>query len=305
MLPVPLNSWKISSSMRRTGVHQCGGENRERPAVLNLARGGKHLARNFQSARVHAAGHRATTAAVNTVVGAGDARERIKQHENILARLDDAAAALDHEARKADVRFQIHVVRRRDDFGLHRALKIRDFFRAFVKQHNNRVNFRMIRRDRIANLLEDGRLARARRRDDDAARAFADRRDEVNHARLDQVRRGLELKFFNRVNAREVLEADDFRVILERQVVDLLNGLELRAGAAMRRLRGADDMAALAQKIAADGIGRDEDVGRLGMKMIGGGAQKSEALLGDFKIARTEIRRFLAVVFCIAHNCFV
>ena len=59
----------------------------------------------------------------------------------------------------------------------------------------------MVRRDGVANLLENGGLARARRRDDDAARALADRRDKVNDARLDQVRRGFELEFFDRVNA--------------------------------------------------------------------------------------------------------
>src|ERR1035437_4263917 len=89
----------------------------------------------------------------------------IEQHENVLAGFDDATAALDHEAREADVRIQIHVVRRRDDFGLHRALEIRDFFRAFVNQQNHRVNFWMIRRDGVANLFEDGGFARARWRD--------------------------------------------------------------------------------------------------------------------------------------------
>ena len=155
----------------------------------------------------------------------------------------------------------------------------------------------MISGDGVANLFEDGRLARARRRDDDAARAFADGRDEINHARLDQVRRGFELKFFNRVNAREVLEADDFRVILKRQVVDFFHGLELRAGAAMRRLRGADDVAALAQKIATDGVWRDEDIGRLRVIMILRRPQKAEALLGNLQKARTVIGRFIVVIF--------
>ena len=75
----------------------------------------------------------------------------------------------------------------------------------------------------------------------------------------------------------------------------------------MRRLRGADDMAALAQKIAADGVGRDEDVGGFGMKMIGGGAQKSEAFFGDFQIAGTGvgIRCFITVRVWTAHNVCV
>ena len=53
---------------------------------------------------------------------------------------------------------------------------------------------------------------------------------------------------------REVFEADGLDVILERHVVDLFDGLELRAGAAMRRLGRALDVAALAQKTAPDGV---------------------------------------------------
>jgi hypothetical protein len=34
----------------------------------------------------------------------------------------------------------------------------------------------------------------------------------------------------------------------------------------MRRLGGAGDQAAFAQKIALDGVGRDKNVGRFGMK---------------------------------------
>jgi len=59
----------------------------------------------------------------------------------------------------------------------------------------------------FANLLENGGLAGAGRRDDDAARAFANGRDEINHARLDEVRRGLQLEFFNRVNRGQVFKA--------------------------------------------------------------------------------------------------
>jgi hypothetical protein len=120
---------------------------------------------------------------------------RIEQHKNILAAFHHAAAALDHEARKAHVRFQILVVGGGDDFGLDRALEIRDFLGALVNQKNHRMNFGMVGGDGVGDLLEDGRLARARRRDDQAARAFADGRDQVNDARFEQVGRGFEIDF--------------------------------------------------------------------------------------------------------------
>ncbi len=48
--------------------------------------------------------------------------------------------------------------------------------------------------DGVGDLLENGRLARARRRDDQSARALADGRDQVDDARLQQVRRGLQVE---------------------------------------------------------------------------------------------------------------
>jgi hypothetical protein len=37
----------------------------------------------------------------------------------------------------------------------------------------------------------------------------------------------------------------------------------------MRRLRRPGDVAAFAQETAPDGVGRDKNVGRLGVKMVG------------------------------------
>ena len=195
------------------------------------------------------------------------------------------------------MRFQIHVVRRRDDLGLDGTLKIRDFLRAFINEQHHRVDFRVVRGDGVADLLEDGGLAAARRGDDQPARAFANRRDEVNDARFEQFGSGFEVELFNRVNGGEVFKTDGLGVFLERHVVDFVNGLELRTRAAMWRLRRSSDMAALAQKAAADGVGRDKDVGGFGVKMVGSRPQETEALLGNFQVAGTVIGRFIVVVF--------
>ena len=238
------------------------------------------------------------------IVGAGDAGERVHEHKDVLAGLDDPAAALDHEAREAHMRLQLHVVRGRHDFGFHRPLEIGDFLGPLVNEEHHRVHFRMVRGDGVANLLEDGRLARARRRHDQPARALADGRDEVDDPGFHRVRRGLQLEFLDRVNRGQVLEAHGFGVILEGHFVDLVHGLELRAGAAMRRLRGPLDEAALAQKAAADGVRRHENIRGLGMEMVLRRAQKTKALLGDLQIAGTVvgIGRFGAIRLRIAHN---
>ena len=133
-------------------------------------------------------------------------------------------------------------------------------------------------------------LPRARRGHDQAARALADGRDEVNDARLDQIRIGFELELFDGVNRREIFKADGLGVFLKGHVVDLFNGLELRAGAAMRRLRRPVNQAALAQKAAPDGVGRDKDVRRLRMIMVLRGAQKPEAFFGNLQIAGAVVR---------------
>ena len=85
----------------------------------SLLSGGEHLTRDFQRASVHAASHRASTAAVNAVVGAGDAGDGVEQDEHVLATFHHAAATFDHETRKTHVRFEVLVVRGGDHFGLH------------------------------------------------------------------------------------------------------------------------------------------------------------------------------------------
>ena len=238
----------------RAGVHQRRGQDGQRAALFNLAGGGEHLARNFQRAGIHAAGHRAAAAAVDAVVGAGDAGDGIQQHKDVLAGFHHAPAALDHEAREADVGFQVLVVGGGHDFGLDRALEIGDFLRALVNEQDHRMDFRMVGGDGVGDLLENGGLARARRGDDQTAGAFADGRDQVNDPRFDQVGGGFELELFDRVNGGQVLEAHGLGVVLKGHFVDLVHRLELRAVAAMRRLGGPRDEAALAQETALDGV---------------------------------------------------
>ena len=60
--------------------------------------------------------------------------------------------------------------------------RVGDFFRTLVDQQNDERDLRMILRDRVGDLLEENRLAGARRRDDQPALAFADRRDEIHDA---------------------------------------------------------------------------------------------------------------------------
>ena len=112
----------------------------------------------------------------------------------------------------------------------------------------------MIGGDGVGDLLENGRLARARRGDDQAAGAFADGRDQINDARFEQIGGGFQIDLLDGINRGQVLETDGLGVGVKGLVVDLVHRFELGAVAAVGRLGFAGDQAAFAQKIAFDRV---------------------------------------------------
>ena len=62
----------------------------------------------------------------------------------------------------------------------------------------------MVDGDRVRHLLQEGRLARLGRRDDEAALALAERRDELRDPGFDEIGLGLELESFDRVDADQL-----------------------------------------------------------------------------------------------------
>ena len=237
---------------------------------------------------------------MHAVVGSGDASERVQEDDHVFAGLDYAPAALDHEAGEPDVGLKVLVVGGGNDFSFDGALKIGDFLGALVDEQDEDVHFGMVGGDGVGDLLENGGLAGAGRRDDEAARAFADGSDHVYDARLDEVGSGFQPELFDGVDAREVLEADRFGVFGERHVVDRLDELELGTAAAMGRLERAGDEAAFAQEAFLDAVGRNEDVRGFGMEMVVGRPKEAEAFLGDFQVAGTAFQRVAGLI---AHKC--
>ena len=98
------------------------------------------------------------------------------------------------------------------------------------------------------------------------------------------------MKFLGRVNGGQVFKPHGFGVIGERQPIDLVHFAQLRAGAPMRGLERAGDQRAFAQEVLFDGVRRDEDVGRFGLKMVVRGAEESEPFFRDFQISGTVFR---------------
>jgi hypothetical protein len=123
----------------------------------------------------------------------------------------------------------------------------------------------MVGRDGVREPLEDQRLAGARRRDDQAALAEADRRDQVDHARDEVVGRlraaRLELELAIGVDRRERLEVDERREVGRRLLGDLLDAQQREV--ALVALRPADlaaDRHPRLQVVLGDERGREVDV---------------------------------------------
>ena len=137
----------------------------------------------------------------------------------------------------------------------------------------------MIGGDRVGDALQQHRLAGARRRNDQAALALADRRQQVHHAAGVVVARGFELEPLVGIERRQVVEEDLVAGFLGRLEVDRVD-LDQRevALAFLGRADLAGDGVAGAQVEAADLRGRDVDVVGAGQVVVLGRAQEAEAV---------------------------
>ena len=99
--------------------------------------------------------------------------------------LDQAFGFFDDHFRDLHVALRRFVKGGGDDFASDASLHFGDFFRALVNEQHDEVALGVVLADGLGDVLQHHGFARFRRRDDEAALAFADGRDEVNHARGD------------------------------------------------------------------------------------------------------------------------
>ena len=90
----------------------------------------------------------------------------------------------------------------------HLAVHVGDFLGALVDQQDDERDLGMILRDRVRDLLQQDRLARARRRDDQPALALADRRDEIHDAHAEVAVARLEAEAPVGIARAQVVERD-------------------------------------------------------------------------------------------------
>jgi hypothetical protein len=173
-------------------------------------------------------------------------------------------------------------------------LHVRDFLRALVDQQDDQDAFGVVRGDGVGDGLQQHRLARTRGGDDQRALAFAQGGHQVEHARREIVRRGLEPDAAHRVQGRQVVEEDLFLRSIGRFEVD---GVDLdQREVALVLFRWTDlaaDRVPGAQVELADLRGRDVDVVRSGQVAVLGGAQETEAVGQHLEHAFREDQPFL------------
>ena len=131
------------------GVDQRGGDDGQRAAFLDVARGAEETLRAMQRVGVDAAGQHLAGARHDDVVGAGEAGDRVEQDHHVLLVLDQALGALDHHLGDLHVARGGLVEGRGDHFAAHGALHVGDFFRALVDQQHDQVHVRVVVRDRL------------------------------------------------------------------------------------------------------------------------------------------------------------
>ena len=103
MLPVPLNSSKITSSMREPVSTSAVAMMRQRAALFDIAGGAEEALGLVERVGIHAAGEDLARVRLHGVVGARQARDRVEQDDHVALVLDHAPGLLDHHLRHLHV----------------------------------------------------------------------------------------------------------------------------------------------------------------------------------------------------------
>src|SRR5690606_15394830 len=115
----------------------------------------------------------------------------------------------------------------RDHFGANAARHIRHFFRTFVDQQDDEINFWMVLGDGVGDCFQQHGLTRLRLSDDHSALTLSDRCKQIQDTRRHIVRRRAEFKLLVREQWRQVLERDAVPDLFSGFAV---NGLYLEQG---------------------------------------------------------------------------
>jgi hypothetical protein len=172
LLPVPLNSSKITSSMREPVSTRAVAMMVSEPPS-SMLRAAEEALGLVQRVGVDAAREDLARRRHHGVVGAGEAGDRVEQDDHVLLVLDEALGLLD------DHLGHLHVARgglvegRADDLAAHRALHVGDLLGPLVDEQHDEHRVGVVVAMALAIVLQQHGLAGAGRRDDEAALALA------------------------------------------------------------------------------------------------------------------------------------
>src|SRR5215210_5826802 len=206
------------------GLDQRGREDRERAAVLDVARRPEELLGRVKRRRVHSTRQYPAARRSREVVGPREPGYAVEQHDHVLALLDEALDALEDQLCHRYVVIGGLVEGRGDYLGLlHAPLPVGDLLRALVCEHHEELGLGVVGGDGLGYLLKHGGLACLGRRDDHAALALAYGGHQVYDARRDVVRLPLQPQPLHRIERRQVVEVGAPAALLGLLAVDGLD----------------------------------------------------------------------------------
>ena len=264
------------------GLNERSAHDGEAAGFAGVAGAGEHAPRAFQGTGVHTAGEAALAAAVaadGVVESAGQSRDGIQQHEDMLAGFDEAAGALHGEGGDANVLARIAVVVAGHDFGPgYGAGNFRHFLRSLVHEEDDQFDVRIVVPHSFRDVLEDGRLPRTRRCYDQSALSATDRRDEINEARGVAARIGFEDVALRRIDGCQLFKERQQAVGIGGAAIHRLDLDDLRPATAATH-HGFDPESVAEAKIAHHFRG-DERISGQRRIIAFTGAEKAEAFAG-------------------------
>src|ERR1700691_3079006 len=164
------------------GIDQRGSDDGERATLFDVSRGSEKAARALQSISVDTTGKNFTGRRRNGVVSAAETGERVEQNHNVALVFHQPLGFFEDHLRDLNVALGRLVEGGADDFALHCALHIGNFFWALVDEKNNQRDVGMIGGDGIGDGLQHHGFTGSRGSDNQSALAFADGAKHVEHA---------------------------------------------------------------------------------------------------------------------------
>ena len=144
-LPVPLNSSKITVSIMEPGLHQRGGDDGQRAAVLDVAGRAEEPLGRVERGRVDTTGQDPARRRRGQVVRPTQPGDRVEQHDHVVTQLDQPLGPLDGQLGDRGVVLRRPVEGGGDDLTLHRALHVGDLLGPLVDEHDHQVALRVVR----------------------------------------------------------------------------------------------------------------------------------------------------------------